>query len=107
VKLKACNVLMEELDPVCLLPSPMYSRLKHKEYSWNNFFDCPMCKKYCFRVVLNAYETPFWDEIDIDAKCLGCGFAYNETKTLNGSFDDDEGFDPVDFIVDYFNLEVN
>ena len=30
----------------------------------------------------------------------------NHIVKMEGSFDDDEGFDPVDFIVDCFNLEV-
>ena len=105
MKFKAYNVLMKEIDPVCLLSSPMYSRLKRKEYSWNGFFDCPICGKYRFRVLLNAYETPFWDEVDINAKCLGCGFAYSKTEGINGFLDGNEGFDPVDFLIGYFNLD--
>ena len=89
-----------------LLITPIYQRFKRPSCSWNSFFNCPFCKKYRFRVLLSAYETPFWDDVDINAKCLNCGFTYNKTEVINGYLDGNEDFDPVDFIVGYFNLEV-
>jgi len=80
----------------------IYEQVKDNERSWNNFFDCPACKRYRFRVCLNVYLTPYWDTADLNCLCLNCGFRYKKKVDDNYLDDVNCGFDPVDFIADYF-----
>lgn len=79
----------------------IYMEFKDIEHSWNNFFDCPFCKKYRFRVCLDIYETPYWDSFSINALCLNCGFAFKKSGDINGFINSDEMFDSVDFIDEF------
>ncbi len=79
------------------------TRLKDREYSWNGFFDCPHCGKYRFRVCMTFYRLHYWEDIDFNCLCLNCNFSYK--KNLSCVDIDEDDFDPVDYIVDYFLTE--